>query len=373
MEAKSMSRNGSIKEAILGIYLKERPHIISNVLGFEVHYSALEQRHGQHNIDLKCVDKKRRIPILFELQLGKATVAYQKRVKKMISTTQEGVIVWVALAFDATIIEDLKQWLEENQSPYTDFYAISLHEQALPVLQKLNSLYKLDIYNQLSLLDDVVPLLSIELESKRIPFNHCGHTNIEPIQLDYEQVQDVNRGLLVSLRKEIPYYLNFHYDKKFNQFDHIVNIGAGKYGVVYRCSAGDSRGKAFVELYFDKCRMKEYEAFKLLKEQLRKKIHPELNFDKRRIGVYFEPADTYVATFEKIAEIFDKMIKTFSPYFYGGQPIEITTSAVQKIEPIKSHREFVDMRFEIEERDFETEDSYRIRLEELSEIFSMRL
>lgn len=366
-----MSKNHSMKEAILGLYLKERPNIIAEALGFEVHYIALEQRIGNFHVDVKAVDKKRRIPLLFELQVTPANKTYLNRVKKMIISTQEGVVVWIAHSFDEGILNELQLWLKEKQPTYTDFYAISLKEGTITILQQLNDMYKLDIYDNLHLLDEVEPLLSIVLQSKRIPMNHCSHQSIEPIKLNPKITQDLKRALLLWLREKLPFYLNLHYDKKMNQYDHLLTIGAGKYGVAYRCSATDRRGKAFVELYFDKCRTKEYEAFKLLKDQLRKEIHPELTFDKRRIGVYFEPADTYVETFGKIAEIFDNMIKTFSPYFYGRKPIEINTSAVQKVEPIKSHREFVDMRSEIEERDFETEDSYRIRLEEIGELFCL--
>lgn len=359
-----MSRNGSMKEAILGIYLKERPDIISEVLGFEVDHLALEQKHGAYHVDVKAVDKKRRIPLLFELQVTPANKTYLNRVKKMITSTQEGVIVWIAHSFDEGILNELQLWLKEKQPMYTDFYAISLKDATIPILQQLNDMYKLDIYDNLHLLDEAEPLLSIELQSKRVPKSHCGHLNIEPPPLKFELDQDVKRGLLLHLRKAIPEYLNFHYDKKGNQHDKILNVGAGKYGVAYRCSATDRRGKAFVELYFDQCLTEEYEVFKLQQEQLREKIHPDLICDKRRIGVYFTPANTHEQTFEQITTIFRKMIKTFSPYFYGGKPIERINLSDRREEVI-SHQLVL-----FEERDYETEDSYRIRLESIEERFS---
>lgn len=356
-----MSRNGSMKEAILGIYLKERPGIISEVLGFEVHHLALEQKHGAYHVDVKAVDKKRRIPILFELQVTQATANYLTRLKHLVVINPEAVIVWVARSFDEAILNELQQWLKGNQPPYTDFYAITLNEEALTILQQLNDMYKLDIYDNLHLLDEVEPLLSIVLQSKRVPKSHCGHLNMEPLKLSYELDQDVKRGLLLHLRKAIPEYLNFHYDKKGNQHDKILNIGAGRYGVMYRCSAKDRRGMTFVELYFDRCLEEEYEAFKMQKEALQKVIHPELTFDKRRIGVYFPSSKTYEETFEQITEIFRNMIKIFSPYFYGGKPI-VRTNLPDHREDVISHQLVL-----LEERDYETEDSYRIRIEEIGE------
>lgn len=359
-----MSRNGSMKEAILGIYLKERPDIISEVLGFEVTNIGLEQRIGKFHADIRGFDPKRRITVLFELQLTPANKNYLSRVKEMITLTQEGVIVWIAHSFDEGILNELQLWLNEKQPAYTDFYAITLKELTVPILQQLNDMYKLDIYDNLHLLDEVDQILSIVLQSKRVPKSHCGHMNIKPVQLNYELDQDLKRGLLLHLRKEIPEFLNFHYDKKANQYDKILNIGAGKYGVAYRCSAIDRRGKAFVELYFDKSLIEEYQAFKLQQEQLRKKIHPDLVCDKRRIGVYFTPADTHEQTFEQITEIFHNMIKVFSPYFYGGKPIEL-------LNPPDNREEMLSRQLVLfKERDYETEDSYRIRLESLEERFS---
>ncbi|WP_016994129.1 hypothetical protein [Lysinibacillus boronitolerans] len=357
-----MSKNHSMKEAILGLYLKERPNIISEALGFEVHHIALEQKHGAYHVDIKAVDNKRRVPVLFELQITKADKSYLKRVQKMLVTVSEGVVVWVAHSFDEEILNELQLWLNQNQPAYVDFYAISLNDVTIPILQQLNDMYKLDIFDNLHLLDEIESMLSIKLESKRIPKSHCGHLNIEPAPLNYEIDQDLKRGLLSHLRKTIPQFLNFHYDKKMNQFDKVINLGAGKYGIAYRCSAIDRRGKAFVELYFDQCLRDEYEAFKSHQELLRKEIHPNLTFAKRRIGVYFPPLETYEQTFGRIAEIFRNMIKTFSPYFYGGKPIEL-------LDPLDNREEIISHQLVLlEERDFETEDSYRIRLEELDEL-----
>lgn len=363
MEAKYMSRNGSMKEAILGIYLKERPQVIEKALNFEISQIALEQKYGRNHVDLKGVDKKRRIPIIFEMQITKATKNYLNRLKQMVVINPEAVIVWVALEFDSEILNELRLWLNQSQPAYVDFYAISLNEATIPILQQLNVMYKLEVYDNLYLLDEVDSMLSIVLQSERIPKNHCGHLIVEPPPLKFELDQDLKRGLLLHLRKAIPQFLNFHYDKKANQYDKILNIGAGKYGVAYRCSAIDRRGKAFVELYFNQCLKDEYEAFKLQQEQLRKKIHPELMFDKRRIGVYFTPANRHEQTFEQITEIFRNMIKTFSPYFYGGNPIEIPNE-FNKREEISSCQLLL-----FEERDYETEESYRIRLESLGERF----
>lgn len=361
-----MSKNGSMKENILSIFLKENPQLLSDALDFQVDNISLEQRIAYRNIDIKAVDSKRRIPIYIEVQLTKANTAYLNRMKEMIESYKESVIVWIARSFDEVILNDLSEWLALHQKKYVDFYALSLHEDALTVLQKLNEMYGLDIYRNFHLLYDLKPLLTVELENKQIHPHHCGQMNPNPPTIDYERPQDVKRALLSVLRTQIPYFLNFHYDKKMNQHDRIIVFGGGKAGIVYRSSAKDRTGQAYVELFFDQFQNDWFKAFENMAEELRNNIHPDLTFRKRRIGVYFKPKESYEQTFEEIVEVFQKMIDGFSPYILGGKEIGMAGSVEDQEEYLM--KKFVQVPFELPEQPFPTEDSYRIEMEELSEL-----
>ncbi|KOY80191.1 hypothetical protein ADM90_22645 [Lysinibacillus macroides] len=172
--------------------------------------------------------------------------------------------------------------------------------------------------------------------------------------------------MLQVLRSKIPYFLNFHYDKKTNRNDRILTCGAGKTGIIYRCSAEDVRNLAFVELYFDKAEKDWYESFKGIERELVATIHKDLCFRKRRIGVYFKPDEDYEQTFEKIAEVFQKMIDGFSLYILGGKELGIPHSEKDYEEHTK--KKFVQFPIKLPEQPFPTEDSYRIQMEELSEL-----
>lgn len=361
-----MSKNGSIKESILSIYLKENPHLLTESLGFQVDNIILEQRHAYRNIDIRAVDYKRRIPVFIEVQLTKANTAYLNRMKELIESYNESVIVWIARSFDETILSELEEWLATHQKKYVDFYAFSLHEDAIAVLQKLNDMYSLDVYKNFHLLKELNPLITVELVNLQIHSSHCGQINTNPPPLDFNRTEDVKRALLHELRANIPYFLNLHYDKKTNQNDRILAIGAGKSGVIYRISANDVRNRAFIELYFDKAEEEWYEAFENIADELRKNIHPDLTFGKRRIGVYFKPDENYEQTFEKITEVFQKMIDGFSPYILGGKENGMAIS----VESYETHimKKFVQVPIELPEQPFPTEDSYRIQMEELSEL-----
>ncbi|RKJ69283.1 hypothetical protein D7X33_23890, partial [Butyricicoccus sp. 1XD8-22] len=205
------------------------------------------------------------------------------------------------------------------------------------------------------LLREMNPLLNVELVNLQIHPSHCGQINTNPSSPDLNRAEDVKRAMLQVLRNKIPYFLNFHYDKKTNQNDRILTCGAGKSGIIYRCSAKDVRNLAFVELYFDKAEMDWYEAFENIADELRKSVYPDLTYGKRRIGVYFKPKESNEQTFEEIARIFKKMIDGFSPYIYKVMELPKRASVVPT-------DKFVQVPIELPEQPLPTEDSYRIEI-----------
>ncbi|MEL4026688.1 hypothetical protein [Lysinibacillus endophyticus] len=356
-----MSKNGSMKENILSIFLKENPQLLSDTLGFQVNNITLEQRIAYNHIDVRGVDSKRRIPVIIEVQVTKANKKYLNRVIEMIEKNNESVIVWIAKSFDEEILEELKKWFESHQKEFVDFYAITFHEDTIAVLEKLNEMYRLDIYKNFYLLRELNPLLTVELVNLQIHPSHCGQINTNLSPPDLNRTEDVKRAMLQVLRSKIPYFLNFHYDKKTNQNDRILTCGAGKSGIIYRCSAKDVRNLAFVELYFDKAEKDWYEAFKSIEIELIDTIHQDLCFKKRRIGVYFEAKESYEQTFEEIAVIFKKIIDGFSPYIYEVRELPERTSVVPT-------NKFIQVPIELLEQPFPTEDSYRIAMEDYAEM-----
>ena len=359
-----------MKESILSIFLKKHPQLLQDTLGFRVDNITLEPRIAYKNIDIRGVDSLRRIPVFIEVQITKANRKYLNRMKEMIEKYNESVIVWIARSFDEELMNELKEWLVLHHKKFVDVYALSLHKDTTSILQRLNGMHKLDIYENLHLLAQLNPFLTVGLEHKQIHSQHCGQMNTNPPTIDYNRPEDVKRALLSVLRTRIPYFLNFHLDKKMNQHDRIIVFGGGKSGIVYRSSAKDRAGQAYVELFFDQFQNDWFEAFENMAEELRNSIHPNLTFGKRRIGVYFKPKESYEQTFEEIARIFKKMIDGFSPYILGGKEIGMSVSVEDQEEYIM--KKFVQVPIELSEEPFPTEESYRIMLEERSEILLLK-
>lgn len=360
-----MSKNGSNKESIFAIYLKDIYQDWQALLGFELSYISLEQRHANRNIDLIGIDVKRRIPVYMEIQLTKANRSYLERIKKMVMALQEGVIVWLALSFDEEILKDLTNWIDDNNFHYTDFYAVSINPLAIEVLEQLNRMYKLEVYENMGQLSEIKQLLNVEYKIENIHPLHAGRALTITPQFDMSRLEDVKRAMLAVLRERIPYYLNFHYDKKMNLNDYTLTVGAGLSGLLFRCSWNNAKSLAFVELYFEKQRINWYESFLQHKQSIQNKVHPDIQFDNRKIGIYFDPMDSLYETFEMIAEVFEKFILFFCPYTYGKK--EISYEADHYI--IKEVGELHHQQPIMIEDVYETEDSYRIKQEDMADCF----
>lgn len=370
-----MSKKGSNGEAILSIYLKDFYKGWKELLDFELSNIVLEQRHANSNIDLSAVNRIRKLGVYVEIQLTKANTNYLDRIQNMMNRYPESVIIWVARSFDKMLLQELEDWMAKHNKQYIDFYALTISDEALKELHSLNKLYKLDVYHKMRVLNDIDNLLQVEYKLINLHPMHCGSVAIEPPTYDFSRPDDVKKALLKVLQKRMPYYLNFHYRKKTNLHDHVLTVGSGRSNISYRCSANNAKSLAFVELYFDSSRGKEYERFKNMEQTIRQKVHSQVIFKDRKVGVYFQPLQTYEETFEQIAEIFERFIQFFSPYIYGRKeimridgPVEQTVGEINHI--ILKRVDYSEAMFFDEP--YETEESYRIKLEEQSEIMIRR-
>jgi hypothetical protein len=314
-----MSINGSNREHIFSIYLKENPIILENVLDFHLQNLQSEQRLANRNFDLKGIDPKRRVEVLIEIQLTPANFKYMERIKGLIEEHPEAVIIWIARSFQDELIKEVVQWLDKKERKYNDFYAIQMNEEVFPVLDTLNQMDKNSVYYHFNLLQDIKNPLTTYFAEKRLSPFHCGVAFTGNYVYDWNRPEDLKRALLEVLQKRMPYFLNFHFSKKMNQHDRILMVGAGCEGLSYRCSPKDSRSMAFVEIFFDELKLDLFKEFKKMEQKLREEIDPRLEFRNRRIGVYFRSNENFNKIFSEIAGIFERMIQFFSPFVISNK------------------------------------------------------
>ncbi|WP_079914133.1 hypothetical protein [Paenibacillus sp. 32352] len=128
-----------------------------------------------------------------------------------------------------------------NKRKYINFYALEIHPEALTAIHFLNSMNKLAVWDNLHQVKDVCefsPPLRLIFKHEQIHSTHLGKAAVRSLQL----ATDVKEYVIKELWSCVPELLNVHREKKCNQSDRIITIGAGKGGLSYRVSAMDREG-----------------------------------------------------------------------------------------------------------------------------------
>lgn len=323
-----MSKKGSKKEAIFTLYLKKFPQCIEDLLGFELTQIRTEVDKGAKKIDLQAIDKMKKVDIYIENQLKPSDRQdhLEQKILPLLQNIAEGFVIWTATKFHQEHIDILKKFLRNNPQKYINFYAVEINPAVITLIQHLNSLYELDVWENLSVLNAIEPKLLLVDKHEQMPPNHIGKAFIGQNHFDFSREDDIKEYMIQQLRDQIPYFLNFHNSKKHSRYDKILKVGGGKSDVTYFASALDVRYRAFVELRFGKKQEDLYHFFHMNEMDIKKEVCESIQFQHRNrsIGVYFKPnSDNIPETVKQLVKVFERFINYFSPYIYLQKEIKI--------------------------------------------------
>lgn len=325
-----MSKQGSKKEAIFTIYQKRYPKCIEDIIGIQLEHIKTEIDKGAKKIDLQAINRQKRIEVYIENQLKPSDRKdhLEQKILPLLQNIAEGYVVWTATKFRQEHIEEVKGFLREHPQKYINFYAVEINPAVIEHIQHLNSIYELDVWGNLSILNTVEPKLLLVDKHEQMPPNHIGKAIIGENHFDFSREDDIKEYMIERLREQIPYFLNFHNSKKHSRYDKILKIGGGKSDVTYFASALDVRYRAFVELRFGKSQEDLYQLFKENESLIKNEVDSSIQFKDRNrsIGVYFKPNCKNIAdTVEKVVKVFERFINYFSRYTFtkGIQALQI--------------------------------------------------
>lgn len=311
-----MSKNGSDKERTFTFFQKYKKEIMTDVLGFELDNIKLEKPFGKAKIDLVAVDPSRRLEIYFENQITRSDEVHLNKIINLINGMNEGIIVWVALRFNHDHLLVIKEELKRNKHKYIDFYAVEISSEVIDYVSWLDKQFIMHVLNNLGIISQVEEPMKVVYKFEQIPKTFVGNAFIGKRIYDFSRIEDLRDYTLEKLQDKIRYFKNLHYEKRPSKYGSSIHIGAGQAGLTYILNVKNGRGKAIVELYFDRSQLEMFNVFKFHLPSLRTQIHPDIQFKDRKIGVYFEPFSELDDTVDMIAEILDRMLKYFSPYTY---------------------------------------------------------
>ncbi|MGG1534813.1 MULTISPECIES: hypothetical protein [Brevibacillus] len=378
-----MSFKGSEKEFILSLFLLQNPEVLENALdGIKLGKMEAEVPAGRKKIDLLSVETNRRLPVYIETQIKQSDTIHLNTILGLFESVREGIVVWIARSFQRQHLERIVAYLKKNKQKYISFHAIEIHPNAVAEVEKLNQLYKLDIWYQLKrIAEHGHPPLKQFYSYSQIPPTHSGRA-IETTNYNLTRVEDVKQYLLDCLRNKVPHYLNVWKAKKHNRYSNQLSIGAGKAGVDLKLSACNQQGLSSIYLHFDGNQRKLYDSLRKDIRWFQEKIHPDLTAHNRKVGVIFKPDADLDVTISKLAEILERMLTYFGPNLYEGYvPKKIYNSAIElRSNDINKMRCWVKegvpgiqpkiASIVLEEPD--NEQAYKLQLEQLSECFTTR-
>ncbi|MEK4801047.1 hypothetical protein MHI02_05740 [Oceanobacillus sp. FSL K6-0118] len=316
-----MSKNGSKKETIFTLWLKENPEVLQEIIGLSIEKMRMEYNNGSQRVDLHGVNRERKIDILVECQVTTADEDHLAKTKDLINNTAEGCVIWIASRFRKnSLTKEIKELLQNSPRKYINFFALEINPDVIELTNLLNSKFELDVLENLELIQKIEQPLKLVDCYFQMPLTHIGKAFIGEMQYDLNREDELKEYMLEQLCKRMPYYLNFHSSKKHFQHSRVMQIGAGMDEVLYHCSARDTRNRAFVEIRFGYSKSDLYEAFKDKGELLRKEIHPLIQFNdnNRSIGYYISSNTNDIrGIVHSLIEVFEKQIQFFSRYTYG--------------------------------------------------------
>lgn len=239
-----MSKNGSIKEFILSLIIKNNPEIISPLIDGDFCFQELEKR-GLY-IDIYGLERKRRIPVYMENQVNVSDPIHFKKVKRIIDSVEEGIIIWIAERFVDKYVDDLYNYLNFEIAKPIDFYAVTFNQDYLEQINELNQMTQFEAWQFISNGSINLPLLTVFDSVKIIPNNYIGKGIEEDDDVNLVSIKGRNKYLQQKLRERIPFLINLHRERKLD--NRYIIVGAGRTDIEFSISVEDGWDRAFIKL-----------------------------------------------------------------------------------------------------------------------------
>lgn len=125
--------------------------------------------------------------------------------------------LWIAEKFQQDHIDELKQLLKDNPHKYINLYAVEIQPDVLKRIEHLNTVKKLNLWNELDTINEIKGKLKVVDCYLQIPKTHIGRAHIGKENYDLESDYGIKKYLMGRFLERMPYYLNIHYSKKHSK------------------------------------------------------------------------------------------------------------------------------------------------------------
>lgn len=320
-----MSKNGSEREFIFSLYLKENLSILEKELNLKLTGVELESKYAGLKIDMFAIELESGAEVFVENVLLKSDYSHQYRLLKLIEAIDKGVIIYQAVAFKEKYVKQLRDKVMDSGKDI-NLYFVTINPDLFQGIDLLNSgTHKLKVFENLHILNEISNPIQLLKDISIIHPIHGNKEYREKYNWDFTKREDVNNYLLKQLRKKVPYFLSFQRQKSNLDSLRIIPCGFGKSGISLMLTVEDIRHRAFVELRFKEDTPPIYFKIKEKKVKARKIIGEELEFldDTCTIAYRFRSYEDVYETVERLVQIAERFILTFSnDVLYGEEKLD---------------------------------------------------
>lgn len=309
-----MSKNGSIKEFIFNLILMKNPSLLSLYINGEYQFIELEQYYQQMYIDMYGWQEKNNVPIYVETQLTSSDPSHLEKVKRIIETINEGIVIWIAPEFNEEHVEKLYSLLHFRMAKPINLLTVTFNESYLPYIDQLDQRPQIEIWNKISTQQILLPVMDLHRAIEIIPPTYQGVNESDAADA-VTTIKGANKYFLQCLKHKVPFYLNAHRSKA-NLTNRQIVFGAGRAGLDFVVCLDDLRGNCFIKLRISND--KHSSLYDKMKKAIVQKVKSDSIITKKNEVILFLP--NTLNTIDKIqatVQLFGQIITITAPMIYN--------------------------------------------------------
>jgi hypothetical protein len=288
----------------------QNPSLLSQFIGGAYRHIELERYQQQMYIDMYGCQIKNNLPVYVETQLTKADSTHFEKVKNVIETIEEGIVIWIAPEFKDEYIKNLYDLLHFAMAKPVNLYGISFSDSYLFQLDRLNKQGQIEIWDKINRQQLELPVLQMFKSIEIAPFNYQGKLE-ENVTDPITTIKGANKYFLRSLKQRVPFFFNAHRSKANLNKRQIV-FGAGRCGLDYVVCLEDTNRNCFFKLRLTNERHRQL--YKQIKQLLRGKItYKHVVFNENEIAFSFPDTTDVIKRIQNVISQFEQVIRNVDP------------------------------------------------------------
>ena len=300
-----MSLNSSKKEFIFNLILMQNPSLLSQFIGGDYQHSELELYQNRLYIDMYGRKRQNNVPVFVETQLNRSDAKHFDKVKQLIGSIEDGIIVWIATEFKTNYLEEMYNLLHFSIAKPINLYMVVVEDSYMSILEELNKKDQIHVWNRLNQQQIELPVLSIVESIEIIPSGYQAKAE-EYLADAISTIKGANKYFLRCLKKKVPFFFNA-YRAKANPEKRQIVLGAGRAGLDYVVCLETLKGDCYLKLRLTNERHQQL--FNRIKERFMcESNYANMEYRSKEVIFYFSDIKDTIQKIQAVINQFEQVI-----------------------------------------------------------------